>query len=85
MNLFTGSPMFPRACPKVAVPPLNGTARATPGQPYRVLPIPLLREDGEEDSQALAAEGLPHHTTSAACIARLVPGPISPPSSPNAP
>ncbi|KAG2001479.1 hypothetical protein CC2G_006738 [Coprinopsis cinerea AmutBmut pab1-1] len=66
MNLFTGSPMFPRACPKVAVPPLNGTARATPGQPYRVLPIPFLRErlrtshspqDGEEDSQALAAEG----------------------------
>ncbi|KAG2001746.1 hypothetical protein CC2G_004973 [Coprinopsis cinerea AmutBmut pab1-1] len=47
MNLFTGSPMFPRACPKVAVPPLNGTARATPR--LRTSHSP---QDGEEDSQA---------------------------------
>ncbi|KAG2001480.1 hypothetical protein CC2G_015258 [Coprinopsis cinerea AmutBmut pab1-1] len=39
-------------------------------------------QDGEEDSQALAAEGLPHHTTSAACIARLVPAQSAHPPAP---
>ncbi|KAG2001689.1 hypothetical protein CC2G_015265 [Coprinopsis cinerea AmutBmut pab1-1] len=52
MNLFTGSPCSQEPALKSQYLPLNGTARATPG-----CALPTPRRTGEEDSQALAAEG----------------------------
>ncbi|KAG2001690.1 hypothetical protein CC2G_006655 [Coprinopsis cinerea AmutBmut pab1-1] len=52
MNLFTGSPCSQEPALKSQYLPLNGTARATP-----VAHFPLPAGRGEEDSQALAAEG----------------------------